>query len=109
MLDGQKFTLIFLDDKLIGFYSTSSKEAGLCFIHKFYIDQSEQTKGIGTQCFEHIKAQNPTAVGFELTVNRQNYTAINFYFKLGFRIQRVADFDIGDCYWMNDFVMEYLV
>jgi ribosomal protein S18 acetylase RimI-like enzyme len=40
-----------------------------------------------------------------LQVNRQNYTAINFYFKLGFTIERVADFDIGHGFFMNDFVM----
>jgi hypothetical protein len=40
-------------------------------------------------------------------VNRQNYKAINFYFKLGFKIQTVADFDIGNGYVMNDFVMVF--
>jgi hypothetical protein len=34
-----------------------------------------------------------------------NYKAINFYFKNGFTIEKVADFDIGDGYFMNDFVM----
>jgi ribosomal protein S18 acetylase RimI-like enzyme len=40
-----------------------------------------------------------------LTVNRQNFKSINFYFKLGFKIEKVADFDIGNGYFMNDFVM----
>ena len=40
-----------------------------------------------------------------LQVNRMNYKAINFYFKHGFVIEKVADFDIGDGYFMNDFVM----
>ena len=38
-------------------------------------------------------------------VNRMNYKAVNFYFKSGFTIEKVADFDIGDGYFMNDFVM----
>ena len=40
-----------------------------------------------------------------LTVNRQNFKSVNFYFKNGFTIERVADFDIGNGYVMNDFVM----
>ena len=35
----------------------------------------------------------------------QNYKSINFYFKNGFVIERVADFDIGNNFVMNDFVM----
>ena len=44
-----------------------------------------------------------------LTVNRQNYKAINFYFKHGFKIKSVDDFDIGNGFFMNDFVMEKLL
>ena len=40
-----------------------------------------------------------------LTVNRKNHIAINYYFKNGFMIEEVKDFDIGDGYEMNDFVM----
>ena len=40
-----------------------------------------------------------------LTVNRQNFKSINFYFKNGFKIDHVEDFDIGNGYVMNDFVM----
>jgi hypothetical protein len=40
-----------------------------------------------------------------LTVNRKNYKAINFYFKNGFTIKEIADFDIGNGFFMNDFIM----
>ena len=56
--------------------------------------------------FDLIKEKHPHSK-LTLTVNRQNYKAINFYFKLGFKIQTVADFDIGNGYVMNDFVMFY--
>ena len=42
-----------------------------------------------------------------LTVNRSNFKSINFYFKLGFIIEEVKDFDIGNNYFMNDFIMIY--
>ncbi|MBK7966419.1 MAG: hypothetical protein IPK10_14825 [Bacteroidetes bacterium] len=43
-----------------------------------------------------------------MTVNRTNLKAINFYFKKGFTIEEVKDFDIGNNYFMNDFVMLYI-
>lgn len=99
------FYLIETDHEKIGFIAISGAEEK--FIHKFYIDQDIQGKGIGSSVFEEIKKLFPATKSFELTVNRQNYKSINFYFKLGFKIDHVADFDIGHGYWMNDFVMKY--
>jgi ribosomal protein S18 acetylase RimI-like enzyme len=50
-----------------------------------------------------VDIRNPKTI--RLTVNRQNYKSINFYFKNGFKIERVEDFDIGSGFWMNDFIM----
>jgi RimJ/RimL family protein N-acetyltransferase len=99
------FYLITEDNENFGFLSISGAEEK--FIHKFYIDQDVQGKGIGSSVFEELKKLFPDTKSFELTVNRQNYKSINFYFKLGFKIDHIADFDIGNGYWMNDFVMKY--
>lgn len=101
----QPFYLVILNEQPIGFISISGIDN--IFIHKFYIDQEVQGKGIGAQAFELIKAINPLAKSYELTVNRKNYTAINFYFKIGFKIDHIDDFDIGNDYWMNDFIMKW--
>jgi ribosomal protein S18 acetylase RimI-like enzyme len=69
------------------------------------VDTTEQRKGIGSTFLKHILEQIPDSESIELTVNRQNYKAINFYFKTGFIIKDVADFDIGEGYFMNDFIM----
>jgi diamine N-acetyltransferase len=47
----------------------------------------------------------PDTSELRLTVNRKNFKAINFYFKNGFIIESVKDFDIGNGYLMEDFVM----
>lgn len=74
------------------------------FLHKFYLDQTLAGKGTGTLAHnELVKLLDPTQ--FSLTVNRQNYKSINFYFKNGFKIESVEDFDIGNGFVMNDFVM----
>ncbi len=107
-IEGQQFYLVLNDEKETGFISISTKDNRDFFLHKFYILQEKQNTGLGTDVFKIIfgKLHNPETI--RLTVNRQNYKSINFYFKLGFKIEKVADFDIGDGYFMNDFVMLFM-
>lgn len=100
------FFLIKNEGKDLGFISVSKikEEENGIFIHKFYLDQTLAGKGRGTLAYnELVKLLRPSLM--RLTVNRQNYKSINFYFKNGFKIESVADFDIGNGYVMNDFVM----
>jgi ribosomal protein S18 acetylase RimI-like enzyme len=99
-----QFYMIHKDQVCVGFMSVSSNNQADYFLHKFYIHHHESSNGIGTECLniliELLKPKKLT-----LTVNRQNYKSINFYFKNGFVIDRVEDFDIGNGFVMNDFVM----
>jgi RimJ/RimL family protein N-acetyltransferase len=104
-IKNHNFYMISKDDINIGFISISGVEDK--FIHKFYIDQDLQSHGIGSQVFNELKAMFPSVRSYELTVNRKNYKSINFYFKLGFKIDHIDDFDIGNGYWMNDFIMKW--
>lgn len=97
------FYLIISAEKTIGYLSVSGMED--MFIHKFYIDPNEQSKGIGSAVFKNLVALYPSLKTFRLTVNRKNYKSINFYFKNNFVIEKVEDFDIGHGYYMNDFIM----
>lgn len=100
------FYLIHENDKCIGFISVSPMEnaTNSYFLHKFYLLQELAGRGAGTEAFiQLLKLLHPEEIC--LTVNRQNFKSINFYFKNGFKIEQVADFDIGNGYVMNDFVM----
>lgn len=99
-----EFYLIKLDKKSIGFISIEDKGRKKYFIHKFYILPQKHKKGIGSKVFKKL-VQQKNPIEIRLTVNRQNYKAINFYFKNGFKIEKVLDIDIGDGYYMNDFMM----
>lgn len=100
-----RFYLIENERESIGFVSISSENNEDFFLHKFYIKQSLSNKGIGSEVLEKIiKLASPKTL--TLTVNRQNFKSINFYFKNGFKIDHVADFDIGNGFVMNDFVMK---
>lgn len=104
---GHRFFLIndLGTQKTIGFISISSENEKDFWIHKFYILNEEQGRGLGEKVFQSILKIMNSPSSVQLTVNRQNYKSINFYFKLGFKINEVADFDIGNGYFMNDFVM----
>jgi ribosomal protein S18 acetylase RimI-like enzyme len=100
---GHSFYLIQKNNEDIGFISVS--KGAEAFIHKFYIHQDFQKEGIGSQVFNQILSILESPKSIRLTVNRKNYKSINFYFKNGFCIEKVEDFDIGNGYFMNDFVM----
>ena len=103
--EGQKFHLVINENKETGFISVSTKDDKNYFLHKFYILLEKQNKGLGTKVFKEVFENIYPTQSIQLTVNRKNYRSINFYFKLGFKIEQVADFDIGNGYFMNDFVM----
>lgn len=103
---GHEFYFIETNQEKAGFVSVEwKKDQDTVFIHKFYVLPQQQKSGLGTKVFQQIISLFPKEVKYKLTVNRQNYKSINFYFKNGFVIEQVADFDIGEGYWMNDFVM----
>jgi ribosomal protein S18 acetylase RimI-like enzyme len=100
------FYLINSDAESLGFISVNEEKKGEWFLNKFYINQTKAAKGIGTRAFgQLVKIIKPNKI--TLTVNRQNYKSINFYFKLGFVIEKVANFDIGNGFTMDDFVMSW--
>ena len=105
MESGQQFFLVSLDEKPIGFASVENKAQGKYFLNKCYIKTERQRKGAGSYVINAVLAHFSDCRELRLQVNRQNFKAINFYFKMGFVIEQVADFDIGDGYFMNDFVM----
>lgn len=104
MDDGHEFTIVYDGEEALAYASVSGK-ANNYFLHKFYVDTEKHRKGVGRQLYDHLVSKLAKPGNIELTVNRQNIKAINFYFKIGFTIDRITDFDIGEGYFMNDFVM----
>ncbi len=105
MEGGHEFTLALLNTIPVGYSSLNKTDTTNYFLHKFYVDVTYHRLGIGSKLFNYIVSKLPLASSIELTVNRKNYEAINFYFKNGFVIRAIADVDIGNDYFMNDFVM----
>jgi ribosomal protein S18 acetylase RimI-like enzyme len=107
MNTGQDFYLIKLNNNSVGYLSITKQNDGEYFLNKFYIDLDQHRKNIGQTSFQNLLNELPEINTIRLTVNRSNYKSINFYFKLGFIIDEAKDFDIGNNYFMNDFIMIY--
>lgn len=98
------FTAVYPEEEMAGFISISNTGDKDYFLHKLYIGTEIQNRGVGKALFNHVFSH----IDYEtirLTVNRQNVNAINFYFKNGFKIEKIIDMDIGCGYVMDDFVM----
>ena len=103
--EGHQFYIAFKNKLPIGFFSYSINNVPNYFLHKLYIKTSEHRNGIGKYILDYLLGLLKPGSNIRLTVNRKNYKAINFYFKYGFSIVEVQDFDIGNGFFMNDFVM----
>ena len=102
--DGVHFLFLGDVEKPCGFLSISEQAAGNFFIHKFYVKKEKRGEGIGSKAFLELIQQMPEAKEIRLQVNRKN-KAVGFYEKNGFQILRVDDFDIGNGFYMNDYIM----
>jgi diamine N-acetyltransferase len=105
---GDQFIIAYDDDKALAFASYSAKEnnAAVYKLHKIYILPNQQGKGIGKTLINYIIQDiAPAATSLQLNVNRQN-KALQFYQRIGFKIIAEEDIDIGNGYYMNDYVME---
>lgn len=103
---GQQFFLI--EAPLpVGFAAIGPIEAPLWKLHKLYVLPEWQGKGLGKKLLNHViaAARNAGAAGLTLQVNRFN-PAQDFYRREGFHVIAEKDFDIGEGFFMNDFVMK---
>lgn len=103
------FLLVEDEGEFIGFvsYEINWEHTSKTKIHKLYVLPTIQGKGIGKFLINHIKelalkAQNSALL---LTVNRFN-KAKEFYLKQGFHIVLEKQFQIGNGFIMDDYVME---
>ncbi|MGF1923671.1 MAG: GNAT family N-acetyltransferase [Bacteroidia bacterium] len=76
-------------------------------LHKLYILPEAHGKGVGRLLVKEVinLVQNNGAKTIQLNVNRNN-KAKDFYLKEGFNIKETVDLDIGNGFFMNDYVME---
>jgi len=107
MENGSQFIFVYEDNEPVGYAAYFHKGDNIYKLDKIYVLPSQQGKGTGRFVIDYIVSdiKEIGATALQLQVHRKN-KARNFYEKLGFVIIEERDFDIGQGYFMNDYVME---
>ena len=81
--------LVKMDSKLIAYCINSKKEED-CYIHRIVIKKDYKAKGLGGEMINYIQNQlNQKKISLKVNVN--NIFAINFYFKMNFKIDSILN------------------
>jgi len=104
----QTYILLIVGDVPTGFaaYSPRTENPDVYKLHKLYCLTTTKGMGYGKLLLDTVEdaVRKEGKSVLELNVNRHN-TAIGFYQKMGFEVVYSEDIEIGNGYWMNDYVM----
>jgi ribosomal protein S18 acetylase RimI-like enzyme len=109
---GNKFFIVYDNTEPVGFTSYSKENVADTFkLQKLYVLPEKQDAGFGKALLHHVLADVKKNGGKHLIlqVNRHNNKAIAFYERNGFIVELNADFDIGNGFQMNDYIMGILL
>lgn len=103
---GHQFLLVELEEEPVGFASYGKLDDNTYKLHKIYIHPKTQGKGVGKAVVDFVVEQlrGREVTSLQLNVNRYNKAKF-FYERIGFVVIREEDLDIGNNYFMNDYVM----
>lgn len=110
----QGYTFLIAEDgmKDVGFACSSliDAETQTYKLHKLYVLPETHGKGVGKILINEIRNLAVKSGGkfLQLNVNRNN-KAKDFYLKGGFKIKETVDVNIGNGFFMNDYVMELAI
>ena len=107
--DAHQFIVLTWDNEPVGFASYSKKSPAdekTYRLNKLYLQPELHKKGLGKAMIHFISEEVCSLGGkyLELNVNRQN-PSVDFYKKNGFKITSENILDIGNGYFMDDYIM----
>jgi len=106
------YLLAYKDDACVGYVSVQPQGENLFHLQKIYVLAEYQSYGVGKFLFnaalDYIRHIHPTPFTIELNVNRYN-KAVGFYEHMGMHKKSQGDFEIGNGYFMNDYIMSMTV
>ena len=105
--DGCHFIIVYEDGNPVGFASYNEEEPQRWKLNKIYVLPNQQGKGTGKYMIDFIieEIKESKAGSLFLQVNRYNNAKV-FYERLGFTEIDFINLDIGNGYFMNDYIME---
>lgn len=106
---GYHFEIIKVDDRPAGYFSWSPYDIpGTAKLHKLYLLQEFHGQGIGSKMLSQVemRAGNAGFSRLRLNVNKYNAKAMRSYRRNGYQVTDDVKIDIGNGFFMDDFVME---
>ena len=108
MAEGHTYYIAYADDTPCGYLSIEQQASSLFHLQKIYVLPDFQGRGVGEQLFQqavtHVRKAGVLPAWIELNVNREN-RAVGFYLRMGMKRLRVVDVEIGEGFYMNDYIM----
>ena len=108
--DGYEFYFENNGEKNVGFMVVRPEKERL-FISKLYVHKNYRGKGYGAPMFDNaIKIAEKNGLDtMYLTVNKENTPSINIYKHKGFKVIDSVKNDIGNGFYMDDYIFEYKI
>lgn len=108
MNDGYLYSFIEVDGKRIGYICIRPEDDAL-LMSKLYVIKDFRGKGIGSRMLDEIlnKGREMNVSKTYLRVNRNNALAMRAYKAKGFVIVKEEKLDLGNGFYMDDYLMEY--
>ena len=105
--DYEYYFLVNNEDSILGFFVIHPEEEKL-FLSKIYLKENARNQGLSNIMFDFIENRT-RELGLDkiyLTVNKYNKLPINVYKYKGFHTVDSVVTDIGNGFFMDDFIME---
>lgn len=106
--EGHMYFIAYEECEAAGYMSIQQQGEDLFHLQKIYVLPYFQKAHCGSFLFreaiKYIKSIHPTPCLLELNVNRNN-KALDFYQHMGMKKLREGDFEIGNGFYMNDYIM----
>jgi len=108
ILNGHLYWFIMSGDEKAG-YACIVPEGDSLFMSKYYVSKEFRGKGLGSKTMDEIikKGREMNVKRIYLRVNKNNRSSIDIYKHKGFVIARALEEDIGDGFFLDDYIMEY--
>lgn len=110
--NGTEYYLTMNENEQIGYVALiSEKEISKMMISKIYLKKSTRGQGTGKRLLEFIehRSAQENIVNLWLTVNRHNSETIKWYQRQGFKITQEVKKEIGNGFFMDDYIMEKIL
>ncbi len=93
---------------LLGYCGVHPEEDGRLFLSKLYVSAPNRRRGTGRALLSRAEAfaEEMHDASIWLTVNKHNLGSVIAYLKMGFQFARTLVTDIGNGFYMDDYVME---